>query len=165
MTALLLAGTKTVRVWFCLLVAIGCGCSCSETSRARNEAPPIVGQLIQDADGRVLLCVLENQNEVFRGVLSDAPVVEAQVEKHALDFNGDGIRDLVVYVWEGQNSGDRVLVFGKRYGQWSQWLDVRRPHFKSEFLREGGRDLISILDPDTNRTRVFSYQGEGFSHP
>ena len=103
----------------------------------------------------------EGEAAAHRAVLSDSDISDAHIENRWLDFDGDGTREVVVGVWEGQNSGDWLQVFGRHHGRWSQWLGVYNHHWEVEFFRQDGRDRIRIYDRDAGEAREFSFHPYG----
>lgn len=155
-----LVATNITRYLLCLLAIIAAGCGCSGTNPT-DARPASIAATVDKNDSGLVLSISKGKAIVYRQVISDAPVSEAQVEERSLDFNGDGKREFVVYLWEGQNSGDRILVFGERDGKWAQWMNAYRPGFKSEFVKVGDRDRIRVFDPDAMQIKTLSFEGEG----
>jgi hypothetical protein len=148
----------------CVLVLLAAGCP-STTERTRpspNNGVVSRAEIGKDHDGRIVLTIRELERPVFEQVLSDSSIVEAQLEEQDLDFNGDGMRDFVVYVWEGQNPGDRAFVIGRQQGTWSVWLEFRRPDCESLFPRDGARNQIRVADPDTKKQDTYCFHDGRF---
>ena len=139
-----------------ILAIMIAGCGNSGRNQDRPESALATATFDKNDTGLVL-SISKGQATVYRQAISDAPVSEARVEDRALDFDGDGRAEVVVYLWEGQNSGDRVLVFGEEAGKWSQWMDVYRPNFESEYVKVGHRESLRVKDPDTGKMKTATY--------
>jgi hypothetical protein len=157
-----LAGTDMSKALPYILAAVIAGCGSSGSNRGRTAAASVTA-LVDRNDSGCLLMILKGDATVYRQVLSDAPVSEARIEGQSLDFDGDGQQEIVLFLWEGQNSGDRVLVFGEKAGVWSQWMDVYRPHFESEFVKIGSRNGLRVIDADAGivKTVIYTPQSPG----
>ncbi len=79
--------------------------------------------------------VCENGVEVAREFLSDGNIFKAELET-PVDFDGDGNNEYIVSTWEGQNSGDWVLIVGKSRGIWSVWHSFLRHEFTSRIWQD-----------------------------
>ena len=91
--------------------------------------------------------IFEGSKEVFRRTMSDWEIAEVSVDKERVDFDGDGQPELIVGVWEGQNSGDNCYVIGKRDGLWSVWLEFYRPRWESSICKNAEGRAVSISVP------------------
>ena len=147
----ILVETKKNSIFLCLLATILAGCSNQECTNPEGVDSTLISATVDKNDGMAILSILKGNAVVYKQAISDAPVIETRVENKSLDFNGDGQQEVVIYLWEGQNSGDRILVFGESDGKWSQWMDAYRTHFESKIVKLDNRDNIQVLDPDTGQ--------------
>lgn len=143
------------RVLLYIVAAVLAGCGGPANDECHPETDLITATIVKNDTG-IVLTILKGHATLYRENISDAPISEAHVEDRFLDFDGDGQGEVVVYLWEGQNSGDRVFVFGEETGTWSQWIDACRPNFESEFVRIDGRECLRVLDSETGKMRTIT---------
>lgn len=99
-----------------MLAMAGCQASAGKVADLDTAAARISRQA-----GGLWVEIVEKGSAAFRYHLSDSDLAMATVEGKSVDFDADGTPEVVVYLWEGQNSGDRAFVLGKQNGRWSCW--------------------------------------------
>jgi hypothetical protein len=151
----------------CVLLMATVGCHKGDVTRTGTESTPLFVELLRSGpeEDTVSIRISRDGEVSYEQVITESCVSIAQLVEDPLDFDGDGEPEVVVELCEGQNSGDRVLVFGQRDGRWSEWMDVYRCHWKGEYVKVGKRDGIRVLDPATDQMRTYLFGGEPGVYP
>jgi hypothetical protein len=149
-----------------------CKSSKSTSSAERSPSPdqgrgraPAILQIAREEVDKTFAIVRESGQEVFRWQLSDSEICNVKQEQAKLDFDGNGQDEFVVYVHEGQNSGDRGVVIGQREGRWSVWFEFYRPHWWQDYPTNQGTGRPTIVVADINapsQTLTYEYRHGAF---
>jgi hypothetical protein len=115
---------------------------CQIGAETGTDPSQLYARISPRADG-IWLEIEEHASVVFQDRLSDWTAAMATIdERFAGKHTADG-PIVVLHLWEGQNSGDRAVVFGKKHGLWSRWGSVPSATCNHEVTIKGGRLFIT----------------------
>jgi len=125
---------------------------------------PVDVSIEHRVDGSTWVVLREGGRRAFVTKLSDASICDVSLldefpaSRGQVDFEGDGIPEVVLTMWDGGNRGDWLYVIGKRNGSWSVWAQISTPFECAIRDCDGDGDLDVILpERETSPAEVFYF--------